>query len=339
MATKEVYVGNVLMAEHDESDVYADDGTTLRGIRVAGQIRVDTAPTEDTDVVRKMDALSTSLLKRVSVADIHDPSTELASETGTNGALLIAYQVEAAENAYIIYIADTAVVGGSYGVPYAVPGDGCTWLAIGGLANTGGYLLALVVSLGLTVNDTNNSSSLVAKSANDDSCLVVAASSDAVGIGTSSPGAKLHVHGSALEGAVHKISTNEGSLTYPTEVVYQAIGTTVTNTGETLLTLPLATNKSALLVVNFIGRRVDVEGTSGSVGDTYGAVLTATIKNVSDTLTVVDQGGAGEVVTRAPTTNPCTPAVAVSGTDVLVQMAGRATTIITWFVTARVYLS
>ena len=55
MAQQQTYLGHILATQFNDADVYADDGSALRAVRVSQQIRVDGEPTAQTDVVRQID--------------------------------------------------------------------------------------------------------------------------------------------------------------------------------------------------------------------------------------------------------------------------------------------
>ncbi len=73
----------------------------------------------------------------IAVADITDPSTEMANYAGrANGALLVAYQVDVATNLWTLYTWDSADTGGA-DIPYVVAGSAGFWIAVGGMYKDG----------------------------------------------------------------------------------------------------------------------------------------------------------------------------------------------------------
>lgn len=55
MTAKNVYLGPTIINTYNDDATYADDGSAVRGVRTEGPLRVDTAPTASTDVVRLTD--------------------------------------------------------------------------------------------------------------------------------------------------------------------------------------------------------------------------------------------------------------------------------------------
>ena len=71
-------------------------------------------------------------IRTLTVADIDDPSAELASESGTAGAFILTYEVNAATDEYTIYSWDAADSGSS-DIPFVNPDDATGfWVAVAG---------------------------------------------------------------------------------------------------------------------------------------------------------------------------------------------------------------
>ena len=142
MAEHEYYLGTRGPFYYDTDDPILDvdgndTGYNFNTIHTAGQITVLTAPTEVGHVIRKED-LDKAILIAVTVVDIADPSTELATIAGTSlGALVVATQLVASSNPTTLYAWDTSVDEyTSADIPFVVPGDGGYWIAIGGTYTT-----------------------------------------------------------------------------------------------------------------------------------------------------------------------------------------------------------
>lgn len=121
------------------TDVYPDDGSPLRGFRTSGQIRVDEAPTEDTDVIRKMDLtdlISAKFGKGILTLPIS--ALEEYLEPGAAAALLetlsgeydgqVVELVGPTQN--FLYIWKDVTLSAS-NAPWIVKGLTGTWIAIG----------------------------------------------------------------------------------------------------------------------------------------------------------------------------------------------------------------
>lgn len=91
------------------------------------QLNVETAPEEDTEVIRKVDV--DELFRLIAVADIDNP-TELSSYGGNDGTTIVAYEEDAPDQ-HTIYVLD---VGGTALVnpPYLVEGNNGLWVAVAG---------------------------------------------------------------------------------------------------------------------------------------------------------------------------------------------------------------
>jgi len=154
MAEKQYWLGSVGPLLYDDTDVYGDDPSlSFLGGRFEGQIQVETTPSADMHVVRLQDL--TGVVQAVSVTDIDDPSTELASLYGdADGALLIAYE-EANPDLSTIYVWDAGA--GSANTPLRVAGTGGYWIAIAGVYANSRIKFADYVKIGgvLYIVDSN----------------------------------------------------------------------------------------------------------------------------------------------------------------------------------------
>jgi len=113
------------------------------------------------DVLDMIDAAGGTYLA-LAVADITDP-VELADYSGSDGSLLIAYEVNAAQDPYTIYAFDSANASGASS-PYVVAGITGFWVAIAGTYASGvkslrlddGGIIGQAAGPLLTFDDTNN---------------------------------------------------------------------------------------------------------------------------------------------------------------------------------------
>lgn len=97
-------------------------------------------------------------IQLVSVADIDDPTAELANYKGIyNGSLAIAYQAAANCSIYTIYAWDSAVAV-STGTPYCVPGSSGYWVAVGGRYADADYTVRNKIQIGgyLSIHEDTN---------------------------------------------------------------------------------------------------------------------------------------------------------------------------------------
>lgn len=149
MTEKSAYVGSVGPIDFDDGDVYAVDSENVEGGRFP-QVYLEDNATEDHHAVRfgQMSGyLTQAIAAPLVVADITDPSTELASKDASAlGNIIICYEIESNRDSYTIYAWDTGVSLGA-DVPYVVAGDGGYWIAIGGAYNA----LSLSLDNALTV--------------------------------------------------------------------------------------------------------------------------------------------------------------------------------------------
>lgn len=114
------------------------DSRSLRTISLGGRIvKVpDTSELANYTTAEDFDSsaepVRSDAVRRVSVASLANPATELAAYAGDSvGALLVAYKVDAATNEFTVYVWDSADSGGA-DVPYVVAGSSGYWVACGG---------------------------------------------------------------------------------------------------------------------------------------------------------------------------------------------------------------
>lgn len=146
-----------------------------------------------------------------------------------------------------------------------------------------------------------------------------------LGVGTNAPARTLDINGSSrLQGAV--LQTVNGST--PTWEQLQATVNTTNATLTTIATIALATTESVLVTARIIGAKVSGGG-AGVAGDGAAYIRTCKAKNIAGTVTIQtlqsdytaeDQAGFNGTI-------------AVSGTNLVIQVQGTATNNITWDVT------
>ena len=114
------------------------DSRSLRTVSLGGRIvKVPDASelanyTTAEDFDSSAEPVRSDTVRRVSVASIANPATELAAYAGDSvGALLVAYKTDAATNEFTVYSWDSADSGGA-DVPYVVAGSSGYWVACGG---------------------------------------------------------------------------------------------------------------------------------------------------------------------------------------------------------------
>lgn len=114
------------------------DSRSLRTVSLGGRIvKVPDASelanyTTAEDFDSSAEPVRSDTVRRVSVASLANPATELAAYAGDSiGALLVAYKTDAATNEFTIYSWDSADSGGA-DVPYVVAGSSGYWVACGG---------------------------------------------------------------------------------------------------------------------------------------------------------------------------------------------------------------
>ena len=119
---------------HNSEETYPD-GSAMRSGRFEGPVRIDGAPSADTDAVRllELNAAKSALVRPVAVADIDDPSTELAAYAGSRALpYLSAYEaVDGGDDKVTLYVWKEDYASGA-SAPYVVAGTGGFWVAIGG---------------------------------------------------------------------------------------------------------------------------------------------------------------------------------------------------------------
>ena len=148
MAVKKVWIGKWGPYQYESTDTYSDSGETVESIRIEGQMLVETAPTDDNHVARLQDLSDVTFLV-IDVADITDPSTELAAYDSGDAHCIIARQVRTellGLDYFIIFVPDDAYTSGNTNMPYQVDGATGCWEAVAGRYQNGPYLSALEVA-------------------------------------------------------------------------------------------------------------------------------------------------------------------------------------------------
>lgn len=177
------WIGRLGPFSHNSEETYPD-GAAMRSARFEGPVRVDGAPSADTDTTRKLelDALKAALIRPVEVADIDDPSEELAAYAGSRSLpYLFAYEVvEDGDDLITLYGWRENSLGTS--TPFIVAGTGGVWVAIGGQFITSKRITA-------SVADSEHLSPLNGSTSSDDE--------NAAGVAGVSTGAAPGVRGSA----------------------------------------------------------------------------------------------------------------------------------------------
>ena len=130
MAFKKVYLGAMGPWQYDPSAEYQDTGAVLAGVRVEGQMIVETAPTLANHVLRLAD-YSTTKIDVIEVANIANP-TEISAVNGVLGKMLYAHESDL-DNVYgTLYCWDPASTA-VQGTPYTVVcTSGGKWVAMAG---------------------------------------------------------------------------------------------------------------------------------------------------------------------------------------------------------------
>jgi hypothetical protein len=100
--------------------------------------------------------------------------------------------------------------------------------------------------------------------------------------------------------------------------------TTTNNTITTCETVTLASNTSYVIKTRVVGKRTG--GSGGSSGDTIGAEIMSTYKNVSGTVTLI---GTDHTIIDTSNTN-CSVGLVISGATVLVQVTGDTNNNYSW---------
>lgn len=122
------------------------------------------------------------------------------------------------------------------------------------------------------------------------------------------------------------------ALATPLPAPVSSIVGTVSTTSATpaiIATIAIPINTSVLAAVSVAARRTG--GTAGSTGDAGGYQLQALIKNITGTLTIVNQ-----TLTYNEGDQPAwTPAAAISGTNIQFQVTGAANNNIDWLLSGQ----
>ncbi len=95
-------------------------------------------------------------------------------------------------------------------------------------------------------------------------------------------------------------------------------------TVTTIITVPIATNTTAMLNLRIVGRRTG--GASGTVGDGAGYVLSGAVKNIAGTVTIIGQ----TITFTAEDQAGWTVDLSVSTTNILVRVTGAVANNINW---------
>ncbi len=298
MTTKKSWIG-AIQHEYDNGDAYGADGATLEGLRTEDQIFVETAPTSANHVMRLTDMFERSL-RRITVADIDDPSPELALITyATYGRLVFAMQstgwVTANEWTLYAWIADTP----AEDIPYtisAVDGTG-TWIALAGKYVQGPMHVSSLGVDGLF-------------SAVGGSVTSITTAVDTVLRTILTEGTRYAIDTPYAERAHAMVETTDASQT--------VAGTMTTVSG-----------RSYILEIIILARRTGGANIGGSLGDTNSYKLTGTFKNISGTLTQV---GTTTEVFSDEDAGSWSVALGVSSLSIQVLVTGAANTNIRWAV-------
>lgn len=152
MAEQRFWLGSTGPHLFDDGGSYVDDPTIdFIAFRTLTNILLGAAPTEPENAVRLADM--EGWLNRVAVADIDDPSTELAGLSGTvAGSLLVVYEV-ADPDVTTIYSWDASASAAD--VPFAVAGDGGYWVAAAGRYVNSAIGVMGDIGVGIAVPITN----------------------------------------------------------------------------------------------------------------------------------------------------------------------------------------
>lgn len=110
-----------------------------------------------------------------------------------------------------------------------------------------------------------------------------------------------------------------------------AVGTISTSNASatTVATVAIPTNTTVLFLLMITARRTG--GSAGTTGDAAGYVLAGSAKNIAGTVTIVGQS----LLFTAEDQAAWTAALAVSSTNILVQVTGAANNNIDWSVSGR----
>jgi len=154
--------------------------------------------------------------------------------------------------------------------------------------------------------------------------------SNFLGVGTATPGARLHVQETTLGAEVQRLSST-ATGDDPTEKVYQNRVATTDATVTTLHTVAVPATTTLALEAVVVARRTG--GTAGTAEDGARYKLSAVYKNVAGTATLI-----GAVSKNADEDQAGWDAnFTLSAGDVLVEVTGALDNNVTWHLTLRTY--
>lgn len=160
--------------------------------------------------------------------------------------------------------------------------------------------------------------------------IIVADSNGKVGIGNSSPSARLHITEPTLGNEVFRIES-EATNDNPLEKMFQNRSATTNGTTTTIRTIAIPANTTVMVEVRFVSRRTG--GTAGTAEDGGGAMIIELFKNVAGVATSI-----GSIFnTPVSDTGTWTFALTPSGGNVLAEVTGDADTNVTWHAHVRIW--
>ena len=229
-----------------------------------------------------------------------------------------------------LYALNTGTTSGSvqYVGRFAKTGAiGGTGVAIGVDINVGG---ASTTNYGMviTIASATTNYGIYLSSANYG---IVSGNTGWSGFGTYSPSALVEVQQATLGNEVMRISsiaTNDD----PMEQTYQGRVATTNATPATLLTISPTASYTTMIEARVVARRTG--GTAGTAEDAAGYIFQGTYKNTAGTVALIGTVNAAYTAESVGTYNAT---LVISGSTVLVQVTGVASTNITWHCTVRVY--
>lgn len=143
MATKTIRTAGIVKS-YDDQDIDPVDGQTIESIRSEGQCRLAQDPTHPEHCMRLKDMGPVNFKRLfIAVADITDPSAELALYSNESAGEIICVQIVLdAENLYNRYIWDYEVGEDPISSPYRVQGaNGGVWIGTGPMYSSLGLTL------------------------------------------------------------------------------------------------------------------------------------------------------------------------------------------------------
>jgi hypothetical protein len=151
-----------------------------------------------------------------------------------------------------------------------------------------------------------------------------------VGIGVSSPLAKIHIHQDTLGSAVSLLDST-ASNDDPNETVYQNKVLTTNATATTIHTFAIPASTTVQIKAWVTARRTG--GAAGTAEDGAGYEILGTFKNVAGTATQIGASNLVSQEDQALWTTTFSP----SGANVNLQVTGATNNNVSWIMTARVY--